>query len=165
MGKFCARSVCIGYVLRKHRTAGIGEVSGRRFSRRAAFAIGLWCEPEGNLHRLRTFPLFVKGVAYDDLLSVDTDVTGDVTRYQVMKPSGNSTMWLIISEQSLRERVLTELNDLGCGITEGPEAFETLAAVNIQPHVRLSEIDSVLDPLIEKGVVAVAYPALRHSDQ
>jgi hypothetical protein len=130
------------------------------------FAVeGLWCEPEGNLYRLRTFPLFVKGVAYDDLLSVDTDMTGDVTRYEVMKPSGNSTMWLIISEQSLRERVLAELNDLGCGITEGPEAFETLATVNIQPHVRLAEIDSVLDPLIESGVVAVAYPALRHPNQ
>jgi len=126
---------------------------------------GLWCEPEGNLYRLRNFPLFVKGVAYDDLLSVDTDVTGDVTRYEVMEPSGNSTMWLIISEQSLRKRVLAELNDLGCGFTEGPEALRTLTSVNIQPHVRLADIDCVLDPLIDTGVVAVAYPALRHADQ
>jgi len=130
------------------------------------FAVeGLWCEPDGNLYRLRTFPLFVKGVAYDDLLSVDTDVTGEVTGYEVMKPSGNSTMWLIISEQSLRERVLAELNDLGCGVTEGPEAFGGLAAVNIQAYVRLAEIDRIMDPLIETGLVAVAYPALRHFDQ
>jgi len=130
------------------------------------FAVeGLWCEPEGNLYRLRTFPLFVKGVAYDDLLSVDTDVSGDVTRYEVMKPSGNSTMWLVISEQSLRKRVLAEPSDVGCGATEGPESFGELAAVNIQPHVRLAEIDRIMDPLIQTGLVAVAYPALRHFDQ
>jgi len=117
------------------------------------------------LYRLRSFPLFVKGIAYDDLLSVDTDVAGDVTSFEVIKSSQNSTMWLIISEQNLREHVLAELNDLGCGFTEGPEALRTLASVNIQPHVRLADIDGVLGPLIDMGVVAVAYPALRHSEQ
>jgi len=31
--------------------------------------------------------------------------------------------------------------------------------------MRLADIDRVLDPLIDTGVVAVAYPALRHAEQ
>ena len=76
----------------------------------------LWVQPVGETFYVRSFPFFVKGMAFDDLISAVVDAYGYVSQWSTIKPSSNSTIWIITSDQN---QIIDELEKLGCGVEAG----------------------------------------------
>ena len=47
----------------------------------------LWVRPVGETFYVRSFPFFVKGMAFDDLISAVVDAYGYVSQWSTIKPS------------------------------------------------------------------------------
>jgi len=126
---------------------------------------GLWCEPQDSSYRVQTCPLFVKGVSVGDLIEVEQDQQGEVLSFTVLRPSENSTVWVIFWDESKIEPTLAELRALDCDTTGPLGGWKTkLCSVNVPRSVSLTEVDALLEPLEELEQIAVAYPSNRHGD-
>ena len=131
---------------------------------------GLWCRPENGAFRNLTCPVFVKGVAVDDLISARIDAANslptllEVMSFEVVAPSSHSTVWMYAADDTLREHLLAQLRELGCSTTQVPGAVDGHAAIDAPGDVELSRVDSILVTHEQRGAIALAYPALRHSD-
>jgi hypothetical protein len=102
------------------------------------------------------FPLFVKGIAYRDEIKVVKDESGYAKEWEVVKPSGNSLIWIFEREPS---SVLDELSQIGCGIESGE--FTKLSAVNVPPTIGFNVIEATLKPYEDIDKISVAYPVDR----
>ena len=131
---------------------------------------GLWCRPEGAAFRVLTCPLFVKGVAVEDLIEASTEGDADlptlreVSSFKVVQPSDHSTIWMYAGDDVLREMLLARLHELGCSTVSGPAAVSGHVAIDVPGRVGLFEVDALLKPHDAAGRIAVAFPALRHPE-
>ncbi len=110
---------------------------------------------------LQAVPLFVKGLALRDVITVRTK--GDrVTSWKHRRMSGYSTMWLLEIGRGAKRMVggaLVALRALGC-VTSSAEKL-VVHAVGVPPEVAMVQVDAVTAAL-DATKVAIAYPALRH---
>lgn len=86
----------------------------------------VWLEPEDNFYIVKNFPLFVKGIAFEDKISIELDENDYVINWKVIIPSDNSLIWIYEREPS---DVLDRLHAIGCGVESG--SFTKLAAVRM----------------------------------
>ncbi|HEV2816227.1 MAG TPA: DUF4265 domain-containing protein [Allosphingosinicella sp.] len=116
----------------------------------------LWLNQVDGLYQVKNFPFFLKGVAYDDVLSVDTGQDGYVDKWELVTPSHNSLMWILYNSKT---DIVDQLINLGCGveINEGC----SLIAVNIPKEVSVVELDSLLKQYEDLGIISVAVPVDR----
>lgn len=120
----------------------------------------LWMEQVGDgCYKLRSFPLFVKGVAYEDVLKLTLNESGSATSWETFAPSRNSLLWIFEREPA---DVMERLADLGCGFESG--AYTGLYSVNVPPGVTGAMLDGVLQEIEEAGKISVAYPVVRFPD-
>jgi hypothetical protein len=123
---------------------------------------GLWCEPHDGSYRVETCPLFVKGLSVGDLIDVEQDERGEVLSFDVVRPSRNSTVWIIFWDESKVEPTLAELGFLDCDTTGPLGGWKPkLCSANVPGNVSLNDVDAALEPQ-ELGQIAVAYPSNRH---
>ncbi|MES1195547.1 MAG: DUF4265 domain-containing protein [Steroidobacter sp.] len=133
-------------------------------SRSAGFPVtieSLWCIKENDGYRVKNAPFFINGISFDDLISVRTLDSGEVQLNQVIQPSGNSTLWLNFPKPELAKDILNTLTSLGCG-TEGG-VFPGYYSINIPQNVDIQPIFDLLDSELDKGIVEVNYPSIRHA--
>jgi len=130
------------------------------------FAVeGIWCQPSDGLYRVKTCPLFVKGLSVDDAIRVKQDDHGDVRSFSVIAPSGNSTIWLIFWDRSAIDVTLQQMRLTGCQTTGPLEGMEAkLCSINVPANIDFAEVDALLKPLEASERVAVAHPSHRHPD-
>ena len=123
----------------------------------------LWCEPQGDHYRVETCPLFVKGISVGDLIDVQKDDQGDVVSFCVVRPSKNTTLWIIFWDESKVEPTLQELHKLDCDTTGPLEGWKTkLCSVNVPSSTSMTDVDALLEPLEELEQIALACPSNRH---
>jgi Domain of unknown function (DUF4265) len=116
----------------------------------------LWLDQSGDVFTIMNFPLFVKGIAYKDQINLTRDASGYVVSWKLVKPSGNSLIWIYEREST---DVLDKLNDIGCGVESGN--FTKLAAVNVPANTKLDAIELILKPYEDSEQISVAFPVDR----
>jgi hypothetical protein len=103
----------------------------------------VWALPlEEGLFQIDNIPFFVTGIALGDVVSAISD--GDELRFQeVVRPSGHSTLRLIIYDKSEVPTVRKLLEERGC-TSEGSH-IPGLISVDVPPSVSLAALRAMLD--------------------
>jgi hypothetical protein len=124
----------------------------------------LWLRPfeVNQTFLLKSSPLFVKGVAYDDVVALKCDDVGDVLGFVVVVPSGFSTIWLLAADGEQFETVSGALRDLKWPF-EGISEYRLLT-IALPKSVSLVEFDRWVAEHCDSRKLEVAYSCLRHAN-
>ena len=116
----------------------------------------VWVEPSEGSLRIKNFPFFVQGLAFDDEITAVLDENNYVQSWKMKNESPNSTIWVWTHSKT---DIIGKLEKLGCGV-EG-SAVEGLFSVNVPPSVRKDQIEGILDKYEGSSSVSIAFPAYR----
>ena len=116
----------------------------------------LWFEKDGSIYRLKNFPMYVKGIAFDDVVNLTFDDDGNVVSWTEVESSGNSLVWIYEKDKT---DVVDRLSALGCGVESGENM--KLYAVNVPKGIKASDIDNIIIPLEDIDKISVAFPVDR----
>ncbi|MCY1075619.1 DUF4265 domain-containing protein [Archangium lansingense] len=104
----------------------------------------MWAKPVGDgLYRLGNIPFFARGVAYEDVVSAVRRDDGTLGFVEVVRPSGHSTLRVIIYEASEAPALRHELEVLGCDTEQSH--IPNLFAVDVPPAVSLEAVRRLLE--------------------
>ena len=121
----------------------------------------VWCEKIGSTYQLKNSPFFIKGLAFGDKFTAETDAVNEcIFEFTTVDSSGHSLVWVIEQENLALESYKQELFGLGCSI-EGFPAFQ-LYAIDVPPSVEHEVINVTMDKLDSLGF-AMAFPVWRHT--
>lgn len=73
----------------------------------------VWAEKTGNYYKIVNVPFFANNIAYGDIVSVEEE-DGQLYFNELIKPSGHSTIQMIIFNKDEVEKIGEELIALGC---------------------------------------------------
>ncbi|WP_158290305.1 DUF4265 domain-containing protein [Ramlibacter sp. WS9] len=124
-------------------------------------AEGLPCRPVADGFEVLVPPLFVKGLAVGDVIRVKSEVNGQVTEWETLRASANSTVWLMVQGVDLRQE-LDELRALGCNTSSFPGG--QVHSIDVPSSLAIEELESRLDGKYSEEQVALAYPVWRRED-
>ena len=120
----------------------------------------LWCDEVDGMYQVRNTPFFISGLAFDDVFRVLDEEEGEIVSWELIRSSGNSTLWAFFRDENVEHVVLSQLSQIGCGFEGG--AVKGLYAVNIPEACSIAGVEDVLSPHEIAGSVETAYPADRH---
>ena len=103
----------------------------------------LWALPVGEgLFQIDDVPFFARGIAYGDIASATVEQQ-ELRFREVVRPSGHSTLRLIIYDEKDTPSVKELLNNMGCSIEQSH--IPGLISVDVPPSVSLVELRKNLD--------------------
>ncbi len=106
---------------------------------------GLWARPLGEgLFQIDNVPFFATGIAFGDVVSAVSEQQ-ELRFREVVRPSGHSTLRLIVYDEKEVSSVQALLEKLGCVIERSH--IPGLISVDVPPTVSLA----VLRPLLDEG--------------
>ena len=104
----------------------------------------VWATPVAQgLYRLGNIPFFARGVSYEDVVSAVRKDDGTLGFVEVVRPSGHSTLRVIVYEESDAPGLRHELEELGCDTEQSH--IPNLFAVDVPPSVSLEAVRQLLD--------------------
>jgi hypothetical protein len=104
---------------------------------------GLWTRPLGEgLFQIDNIPFFARGIAWGDIVSA-LRVEQELRFQEVVKPSGHSTLRLIIHDEKDIPSVQAWLEQRGCSIERSH--IPGLIAVDVPPTVPMATLKPFLD--------------------
>lgn len=104
---------------------------------------GLWARPLGEgLFQIDNVPFFAKGIAWGDIVSA-SELEQELRFLAVVRPSGHSTLRLLINDEKDVPSVKALLEKLGCAIERSH--IPGLISVDVPPTVPMTTLKSVLD--------------------
>jgi len=123
------------------------------------------CEEVAGGYRIKSPPIFVKGISVGDVITADPDGEGRVWEWQHLSQSMHTTIWLGRLEGEVQveiDEILKKLRALHCNIAE----IRALGcyAVDVPPQCPIQRIDEALDD-VDADRIAVAFPSFRHPDE
>ncbi len=123
-------------------------------------AESLWLEPARSGYRVKSFPFFLRGISYDDVVKVVRldEVHGRITSIQ--ERSGNSTVWVYFREGVNEADILGGFENSKIGYSGG--TIPGYYAVNVPSDVPLACFNEIVAGSEEAGEVKVVYGSLRH---
>jgi Domain of unknown function (DUF4265) len=120
----------------------------------------VWCERVGTAYKLLNTPLFIKGLAVNDIFSAEPDATnGHIFQFEVLEPSSHSLVWILDNSTTQVNALLGEFRAIGCS-TVSLEKF-SMHAVDIPPQINNSSLDALFDAADNMGM-ELAFPVWRH---
>lgn len=115
----------------------------------------IWLERDDENFRVKTFPFFIKGLAYNDLISAEIDDEQYVSKWLMLEPSEFSTLWVFTKN----DKTIQDFEKLGCGVEGG--AIKNYFSVNIHKNVDKQKLSMLLDKCESKNLAEFAFPAWR----
>jgi hypothetical protein len=110
----------------------------------------VWVKPEGELYRLDNIPFYAPGLAFNDLIKVEND--GGVLYFdELVRASGHSTIQIIFFDNFQVERVLKDVEALGCK-WEGMKG-EPYFTVDVPKDVNYLNFKAFLDKELATGIL------------
>jgi hypothetical protein len=104
---------------------------------------GLWARPLGEgLFQIDNVPFFARSIANGDVVSA-SHMEQQLRFLEVVKPSGHSTLRLIIHDEDDVPAVKALLEELGCSIERSH--IPGLISVDVPPTVSMATLKPVLD--------------------
>lgn len=93
----------------------------------------VWALKEGDCYKVKNIPFFAPNIAYDDIISVEED-DGELFFDDIIEESGNSTLQVIIYNESDIDDITKKIERLDCG-WEGSH-LKGYISVNIPKEIR-----------------------------
>ena len=120
----------------------------------------IWCEREQVGFRIKNAPFFVDGLSFDDVISVKEGEAGTVALDRVLVKSKNSTLWIQLHDLEAGQCAIEQLVALGCGVESG--VLSGYYSINVPERVSMDAVYGIVDPDVDKQILSVAYPSIRH---
>ncbi len=73
----------------------------------------VWAAKENDYYRIKNVPFFAPNIAYNDLISVEHD-NDEMFFDELIEPSGNSTIQIVIFDLDKFNQITSDLTKLGC---------------------------------------------------
>jgi hypothetical protein len=106
----------------------------------------VWAAKEENGYRIKNIPFFAPNIAYDDLISVEDD-DGELFFDDIINESGNSTIQIIIYNESDIDDITKKIESFDCG-WEGSH-LKGYISVNVPKEISYLPIKSFLSNELE----------------
>lgn len=106
----------------------------------------LWAEKVGKYYRVLNTPFFISNIAYHDIISVEMD-EGELYFDNLIKPSGHSTIQMIIFNADKVDQIGAELVNMGCD-WEGSH-LKGYISIDVPANIAYRKIEQYL----KKGLV------------
>jgi hypothetical protein len=120
----------------------------------------IWLERNNGQYTVKNFPFYVKGIAYEDIITITLNENGYAQSWEVITPSGNSLIWIFERESTT---ILERLKKIGCGY-ETQKSIK-LHAVNVPSNTDIKSLDNILDSEVDQQKVSLAFPVFRLEDE
>jgi hypothetical protein len=103
----------------------------------------LWAyELEPGLYSIDNVPFFARGISWEDVVSAER--VGDELHFKdVVRPSGNSVLRVIVHDTSDADEVHEKLSEMGCDTEQSH--IPSLISVDVPPSIDLRTILNFLD--------------------
>lgn len=123
----------------------------------------MWCERAGGNYKLQSIPLFVRGLAWGDVIAATPDKQSRrIEHYEVRELSGHSVIWMLNPVKLDISEFITELQAMGCKVATGLLGYHHYA-IDVPPEADIAALDGMISVWDSLGL-AFAYPAWRHED-
>ncbi|MEO7215979.1 DUF4265 domain-containing protein [Mucilaginibacter sp.] len=110
------------------------------------------------LYRLDNIPIYAPLIACDDIIFAEYDEDETMLTYRhTVTPSGNSTVQVVIMDDTDIEQVRNELKDLGC---KSEKMNSVYFAMNIPAAVDYGPVKARLEELEQQEIVGYSEPCL-----
>ena len=104
---------------------------------------GVWAEDLGDgRFRIDSVPFYVHDLSAEDIVEAMPSPEGGLVYVRTIQPCSNSTLRIILYQESAREQLLNGLRDLGCDYEIGVPT--TLIAVNVPETVDATQVLALL---------------------
>jgi hypothetical protein len=122
----------------------------------------LWAKPVAeHLFELDNIPFYACGISWKDMVAADPLTEGTFAFSKVVKPSGHSTIRVIVFAKDEMERLQKELGRLGAS-WEGSDA-SSLVAIDIPPEVDIKQVLDFLQSGMDEGRWDYEEASIQHS--
>jgi len=109
---------------------------------------GIWAEDLGDgKFKIDSIPFYVQGLSAEDVVEAAPSPEGGLAYARTIQPSANSTIRVILYDESARERILNGLRDLGCDYEIAIPT--TLIAVNVPKVVDVTRLMALLSKEVD----------------
>jgi RHS repeat-associated protein len=115
----------------------------------------IWLDVGENFSVVKSFPFFVKNIAFNDKLTIHFDSEKNVDKFSIFESSGNSTIWAVDKETGF----LKDIADLGCGYEGG--VLKDYFSINVPKNIDKEKLRFILDKYEKNKGVSLAFPAWR----
>ena len=102
-----------------------------------------WVKVVVGLFRVDNIPFFAKSIALGDVVSAAPDEQGLLRFKDVVRPSGHSTLRIIVFDEAEVPSVLEQFTRLGC--TSERSHIPGLIALDVPPSVSMADLRRELD--------------------
>ncbi|MEM7281108.1 MAG: DUF4265 domain-containing protein [Pseudomonadota bacterium] len=120
----------------------------------------MWFEESNGFYLLKNVPQFVDDLSYDDLVSLEEVGENLYVIEKIVRPSKNSTIWILLTDFDAKSQVIDSITALGCGIEGG--ALKGYYTVNVPERVDIDTCYAFIDMSEELGLLVADYPSIRH---
>ncbi len=123
----------------------------------------IWCERRDGTYQIKSIPLFIRGLAVDDIVAATPDKESrQIHDYDVLEVSGHSVIWMLNPVKLDITEFIGELEALGCKVATGLLGYNHYA-IDVPPEADIAALDGMISVWDAVGL-AFAYPAWRHED-
>lgn len=114
---------------------------------------------EKGLYRLDNIPFYVKSIACDDIVFAEYDADEQFLTFRdLVEPSGNSTIQVVVMDPSLETNAIRELfNALGC---ESEKFQERYFVIDVLASLSYTPVKALLNELFAKNSIDFAEACL-----
>lgn len=120
----------------------------------------VWADMEGDFYRIKNSPFFAPNISYNDLVSVEID-EGELYFDELIKPSGHSTIHVIVYEMSNFDHVMMNIEKLNC-TWEGSH-LANYVSIDVPSEVDYSKLKFYLEDKSKEGVIGFQEACLAHN--
>jgi Domain of unknown function (DUF4265) len=120
----------------------------------------VWAEREGEFYRIKNSPFFAPNISYNDLVRVEID-EGELYFDELIKPSGHSTIHIIIYEMSNFNQIIMDIEKLNCS-WEGSH-LDNYISVDVPSEVDYSKLKNYLENKSKEGKIGFKEACLAHN--
>lgn len=116
-------------------------------------------DSEKGLYKLDNIPFYVPSIACGDIVFAEYDTDEQFLTFRdLVTPSGNSTVQVVLMDESVETNEIRSLFDyLGCSSEKGKEGY---FVVDVPANISYQPIKSLLLDLSGKGTIDYAEPCL-----
>ncbi|KFA94690.1 DUF4265 domain-containing protein [Archangium violaceum] len=119
----------------------------------------LWARPlEDGLFELDNIPFFVRGISVGDVVAARPG-EGEVVFSELVRESGNSTLRVIVFDETHVEKVRRQFQELGCSTELN---VSKMLGVDVPPQVDLQAVRTWLMEMQSAGALEFEDACLRH---
>lgn len=120
----------------------------------------VWAAKEENGYRIKNIPFFAPNIAYDDLISVEDD-DGELFFDDIINESGNSTIQIIIYNESDIDYITKKIESFDCG-WEGSH-LKGYISVNVPKEISYLPVKSFLSNELENKKLDFKEACMAHN--